>query len=311
MGMFNEFSKKEKPIFTGYRFGYGFGGGEEEGPPVPFDGFNDTPATFDVSGASFTITPSWQAMPANGNGTIYTNLSGGRYIEFSVRGYQGPLSDGGGKAGGKIYCETNSALYVRHASGGSSPQPGGAGLVLGTVNSLPPSGERPATTLLVGGGSGGGGSCNQGRTGGAGGGENGSPGNGADAAYGGTQVAGGAGRNGGSAGTVWTGGARAPGGGCASGGGGGGWYGGGGAGPDNGNGGWGGGGGGSGYIVTPTNAPSLVNPTSAETVIPASGITIGNGVFTHGTVLSGGQTFSPSAPVSQGSGTIFARVVAS
>ena len=28
MGIFNEFNKKEKPVFTGYRFGFGAGGGE-------------------------------------------------------------------------------------------------------------------------------------------------------------------------------------------------------------------------------------------------------------------------------------------
>jgi len=271
----------------------------------PFNGFNDTPANFDVSGASFTITPSWQAMPANGNGTTYTNQSNGRYIEFSLRGYAGQ-APGGGYGGGKIYCEKNGVLYVRHASAGPR---GGSGLVLGTVNSLPPSGDRPATTLLVGGGGGGGGGCH-GVTGGAGGGENGGGGPGYPGAGGASQTGGGPSGNGGSAGGVWSGGSASSSGTCYSGGGGGGWYGGGGAGPDNGSGGWGGGGGGSGYIITPSNAAPLVNPDSAETTIPASGDTTGNDTFTHGTVISGGQTFSPSAP-GQSSGTIYARVVAS
>jgi len=302
-----DFFKKESPVLSLLGMGGGGTGSALGGSSgILFNGFNDTPATFDVSGASFTITPSWQAMPANGNGTVYTNQSEGRYIEFSVRGYTGSSSGGGGKAGGKIYCEKNSALYVRHAGGGSPG--GGAGLVLGTVNSLPPTGDRPATTLLVGGGSGRGGGC--GRPGGAGGGPSGSRGNDGDGGFGGSQSGGGSGNNGGGSGGAWSGGNANSGGQCSSGGGGGGWYGGGGAGPDNGSGGWGGGGGGSGYIVTPSNAAPLVNPNSLEGTIPASGETVGNGIFNHGTVFSGGQTFSPNAP-DHSAGTIYARVVAS
>ena len=37
MGIFNEFNKKEKPVFTGSRFGFGSGGaGGPGGPTGPF-----------------------------------------------------------------------------------------------------------------------------------------------------------------------------------------------------------------------------------------------------------------------------------
>ena len=38
MGIFNEFIKKEKPVFTGLRFGFGSGGGGA-GAPVPASPF--------------------------------------------------------------------------------------------------------------------------------------------------------------------------------------------------------------------------------------------------------------------------------
>jgi len=290
----------------------------------PFDGFNNNPASFDVSGASFTITPSWQQMPAAGNGTTYTNLSEGRYIEFSVRGFPGgpgpPSGHGpggssnGGYAGAKIYCEKDQVLYVRIAgpAGGQPGQgQGGGGLVLGTVNSLPTQPARNTTTLLVGGGGGGGGGCH-GRTGGAGGGSSGADGPGYPGGGGGGQQGGGAGRSGGSPGNMWYGGGASRSGTCGSGSGGGGWYGGGGAGRDNGAGGHGGGGGGSGYFAGPENGSSIpiLNPTNLATTIPADGETEGNGTFSHATVYNSGQTYSPTAP-GQGNGTIFARVVAS
>ena len=34
MGIFNEFNKKEKPVFTGLRFGFGSGGGGAGGGPL-------------------------------------------------------------------------------------------------------------------------------------------------------------------------------------------------------------------------------------------------------------------------------------
>ena len=36
MGVFNEFFKKEKPVFTGSRFGFGAASGSSALPPVPF-----------------------------------------------------------------------------------------------------------------------------------------------------------------------------------------------------------------------------------------------------------------------------------
>ena len=60
MGIFNEFFKKEKPVFTGSRFGFGSGGG---GGPAG-------PEAFTVSGAS--INPG--GLVAD-NGYTYFTLS--------------------------------------------------------------------------------------------------------------------------------------------------------------------------------------------------------------------------------------------
>ena len=49
MGIFNEFFKKEKPVFTGLKFGFGSGGGGGGGDAAPNAVHSATGATiFDV-----------------------------------------------------------------------------------------------------------------------------------------------------------------------------------------------------------------------------------------------------------------------
>ena len=53
MGIFNEFNKKEKPVFTGSRFGFGSGGG---GGPVSFQASGGTKQTgVSTPDGTFTI----------------------------------------------------------------------------------------------------------------------------------------------------------------------------------------------------------------------------------------------------------------
>ena len=105
MGIFNEFYKKEKPVFTGSRFGFGSGGGGAGGD--------------DAAGAStgpFTIS----------GGTVLTPGNGKKYHVFSSSGSlvvaPGPGMDGtinafilaGGGAGGKA-----GPTYAGSAGGGA------------------------------------------------------------------------------------------------------------------------------------------------------------------------------------------------
>ena len=313
MSIFRDFSVKEKPVFTGITRGVGgfaFGGGGGGGAStVSFDGFNSDPAPFTINGNSVTLTPSWAPVP-HSNGATVVNNGGGRYVEVSVRGFQGGNSGGsGGRGGGKFYLEKDTDSYIRYASGGPSPgsHRGGSGMVfIHTNNGLPTSTpQRNTYTMAVGGGGGGQSSCSGG--GGNGGGPSGGSGGGSGGS-GASQNSGGGGHpNGGGSGGAWTGGNGGTGGYCNSGSGGGGWYGGGGGGNDHGAGGHGGGGGGSGYYRT--FAPQI-NPNSLTASIPSIEDTAGNGVFNHGTMLTGSGTFSPTAP-SQPNGSIYMRIVSS
>lgn len=301
----NFFHVKQAPILSMLGFGGGGTGSAVGASGVNFDGFNPQPSPFTVTGASVTLSSStWTSAPNTSSGQTITNNGGGRYVEISVRGFGGnsPTGTGngasGGRAGGKFYLETGTALYVRHAPAGDKA---GAGLCVMTTNSLPSPGVDH--TLAVGGGGGGHGGCHN-VLGGSGGGSSG----GSSAGGGGTQNAGGsAGPTGGSAGSKWSGGNSSPGGTCFSGGGGGGWYGGGGGGSDPGSGGWGGGGGGSGYYVT--HSPRI-NAADLTVALSSLDNTSGNGVFTHGTMLTGSGTFSPPAP-NPGNGTIMLKIATS
>ena len=82
MGIFNEFFKKEKPIFTGSRFGFGSGAGGGSSAPVPFQ----------ITGADIT------SETIVGDHTVYKFSSSG---SFEVEGGPGHINfffvGGGGK----------------------------------------------------------------------------------------------------------------------------------------------------------------------------------------------------------------------
>ena len=110
MGIFNEFFKKEKPVFTGSRFGFGSGGGGAA-EPASISGGTTTPAG---------ITP--------GNGYRYhVFMSSGSFVVPSVKGPTvcdfmliggggsgGWDVGGGGGAGGLVYGPTYTISSGTH-----------------------------------------------------------------------------------------------------------------------------------------------------------------------------------------------------
>ena len=250
-GLSNSWFKKEKPVFTGYRMGFGV----HITPPRGV-GFNIGAQAVRVVGA-FEQTFSF-----NDGDAITADVSG--YYTFRIRGAQGGSTGGnGGTTLAEVYMTAGSPLYVKSIYQNNSPntgRSGGEGIAITTTNSLDPSTNRPTTTVIVAGGGGGRssnyGGAGGGWTGGSGRGEN--PGGGAYFVGGGSQQGGGGGSGPGSgSGGVWYGGQGGGGSqGWGPGGGGGhGWYGGGGAGGDNQNG-HGGGGGASGYISNSLRTPN-------------------------------------------------------
>ena len=120
MGIFNEFNKKEKPVFTGSRFGFGSGGGAAGG---------DAPSYLDsagitASGGTETLTPGdgyKYHFFGSGGPTPFnvTGVTGTGYVEYVViAGGGGGGSDGGG-GGGAGGFRTNAGIlnYLQNGSG--------------------------------------------------------------------------------------------------------------------------------------------------------------------------------------------------
>ena len=132
MGIFNEFFKKEKPVFTGLKFGFGSGGGAESSPGV-----------FSASGGN--VDGGFDLEPGNGY-TYHTFTSSGSFtISGGPKSVEYLIIAGGGGGGGS---GPGSAAY-----GGAG---GGAGGLLNSTITLA-SGTYPITVGPGGGGAGGGG----------------------------------------------------------------------------------------------------------------------------------------------------------
>ena len=128
MGIFNEFNKKEKPVFTGSRFGFGAGGGGGAAGPIEITGGTTTAAG---------ITP--------GNGYRYhVFMQSGSPQSFVVPLARGPIScdfliiggggsggwdvGGGGGAGGMVHGENYTIPTGTHpvsVGGGGADAAGG------------------------------------------------------------------------------------------------------------------------------------------------------------------------------------------
>ena len=164
MGIFNEFNKKEKPVFTGSRFGFGFG----------TSGIAEVSATFVATGGA--ITPGSDTAngytyhvfdQANSPETFQVTDAGDNlgYIEVLIVGGGGGGGGrgGGGGAGGVVYktyqvtAAATMPVSVGAGGAGGTGNPGsqgsdGSDTVF--VNPLEPS---PEQTVTMGGGGGGGG----------------------------------------------------------------------------------------------------------------------------------------------------------
>ena len=98
MGIFNEFNKKEKPVFTGSRFGFGSGGGST-GPVAP-------PVQYSVTGGNATSTGGgYKYFYFTSSGSLVVTRDGtpeAFECDFMLigEGGQGASTGGGGGAAG-------------------------------------------------------------------------------------------------------------------------------------------------------------------------------------------------------------------
>ena len=105
MGIFNEFNKKEKPVFTGSRFGFGSGGGAAAG---------SEPSSVAVTGGTQTVVGNYRfAEFRNGDPGTFTIDSGSAsdcvVLLVGGGGSGGAQVGGGGGGGGVIF--RNDAVF--------------------------------------------------------------------------------------------------------------------------------------------------------------------------------------------------------
>ena len=163
MGIFNEFNKKEKPVFTGSRFGFGFGtsGIAQVSSTFVATGGQITPGSATANGYTYHVFDQ-----ANSPETFQVTDAGDNlgYIEVLIVGGGGGGANrgGGGGAGGVVYktyqVTATATMPVSVGAGGaggaSSNADGSTGSNTVFVNPLEPS---PQQTVTMGGGGGGGG----------------------------------------------------------------------------------------------------------------------------------------------------------
>ena len=181
MGIFNEFFKKEKPVFTGLKFGFGSGAAGPDGP-----GFYEGSASGGaISGGIADPTGNFRyfVFPEPGNMTLGSDVDGPLISILAV---------GGGGGGGSGHAGGGGAGAVIHLDFGGSPVPGATHPVAvgggGAAGNSPNKGSKGGTTTFgtnpsnyyisaPGGGLGGGWNDNSGKggDGGSGGGDSGTP----------------------------------------------------------------------------------------------------------------------------------------
>ena len=165
MGIFNEFNKKEKPVFTGSRFGFGFGtsGIAEVSATFVATGGAITPGSATANGYTYHVFDQ-----ANSPETFQVTNAGDNlgYIEVLIVGGGGGGGGrgGGGGAGGvvyKTYQVTETAtmpVSVGAGGAGGTGNPGGQGTDGSNTVFVNP--LEPETVTMGGGGGGGGGAPN-------------------------------------------------------------------------------------------------------------------------------------------------------
>ena len=125
MGIFNEFNKKEKPVFTGLKFGFGSGGGAESSGPGVFSASGGN-----VDGLEPGNGYTYHTFTSNGTFTV----SGGpKSVEYLIiaggggGGGAGPLGAAYGGAGGGAGGLLNSSITLASGTYPITVGPGGTG----------------------------------------------------------------------------------------------------------------------------------------------------------------------------------------
>ena len=143
MGIFNEFNKKEKPVFTGLKFGFGSGPTGPTGPSGPTAPFSVSGGTKITSGSYdyhvFTSDSSLVVTGVPGPARILVIAAGGSGgAGFSGNGDYG---GGGGGAGGIAHAPDVTLTHGTHTVTIGQPAPNLAG---GTQNSGGPPNPQAA-----------------------------------------------------------------------------------------------------------------------------------------------------------------------
>ena len=139
MGIFNEFNKKEKPVFTGLKFGFGSGGGaggEEEGSgPITASGGTKNPTSRSGYIVHTFQHPDTSSFTPDTSQTFEVTGGSGDIEILCVGGGGGGAHLGGGGGGGLIY-KTGITIGP-----GTYPITVGAGGEHGTWNTPKPMGS--------------------------------------------------------------------------------------------------------------------------------------------------------------------------
>ena len=178
MGIFNEFFKKEKPVFTGLKFGFGSGGGGAAGPSVTVSGGTkipgaSTPDGFDyfvftsddnlvISGGSADVDLMLVAGGGGGGGRLGGGGGGGGYLYLPNISYpEGTFAVdiGAGGAADPVTFPNASQGTVQRGAPTTIAHPGGAKKAWGGGG-----GSADNSGSATYGGSGGGGAGNNGGT---------------------------------------------------------------------------------------------------------------------------------------------------
>ena len=189
MGIFNEFFKKEKPVFTGSRFGFGSGGGGATTTDDGGGGAGGSGGPFSVSGGNATTTGSGRkyfyfTSPGSLDVSDPGNSGATMSVDFMLvgEGGQGRTTGGGGGGAGAFIQKMSYALGPFPSSqvscpvtiGNTNPHPEAAPAAgANSVFTIP---VNPKTFTAPGGGGGGPGGNSDPVSGGGGGSRSGSSG---------------------------------------------------------------------------------------------------------------------------------------
>ena len=126
MGIFNEFFKKEKPVFTGLKFGFGSSGGGAAAAAITVSGGTKIPGASTPDGFDYFVftEPGTLTVTGRGESIDYIVIGGGG----GAGNPDGFAASGGGGAGGYTigsFPSENASYSVTIGAGGAASTPGG------------------------------------------------------------------------------------------------------------------------------------------------------------------------------------------